>query len=181
MDGVFWYDDIGFVVDKHKMQSTLPNANPLDFFSLDSLLMETNKLPNLGAAPIASWLLARLMRLTTEGLGFEANAKLSNDGGGFYLDFIAFSRGIKPLAFFNVHGTSAHCHCWGQCAESFQPADLRRVFVDALIENVDDLMECQLTYYDTDPPDLEKRRVGDPRVLGWNGTAFLGFRIKDAK
>jgi hypothetical protein len=181
LDGVFWYDDIGFVVDKHMMQSTLPNANPLDLFSLDGLLMQTAKLPNLGAAPIASWLLARLMRLTTEGLGFEANAKLYHDGGGFYLNFIAFSRAIKPLAFFSVHGTCAHCNCWGQCAESFQPTDLTRVFVDALVENVDDLMECKLTYYDTDPPDLEKRRVGNPRVLGWDGTTLLGFRTKYAK
>lgn len=39
-------------------------------------------------------------------------------------------------------------------------------------------MACKLTTFDTDPPDLEQRRVGKPRVFGWDGGKFLGFRRK---
>jgi hypothetical protein len=148
--------------------------------SLDSLLVKSKKLPELGRAPIASWLLARLMLLTCEGLGFEANDRLYNDGGGYYLNFVAFSRGMTPWSFFNVHGNSAGCWCWGQTSTAMSPAELVQLFVDALTADVDALMKCKVVCIDTDPLDLDKRRMGGPHVLGWDGSDFLGFRSNPA-
>ena len=73
MDGVFWHHEIGFVVDPQRMASTFPDGVRIGQTPLDSLLKETGKLPPLGRAPVASWLLARLMHLTNERLGFEAH------------------------------------------------------------------------------------------------------------
>ncbi len=119
LDGVFWQNELGFVVDKHKMPSSFPSGDIFGPVSLRALLLDSKKLPNLGAAPVASWLLARLMQLTNEGLGFERNDRLYNDGGGYYLNFITFSRNMTPLAFFNVHGTSEECSCWGNVPLAF--------------------------------------------------------------
>jgi hypothetical protein len=178
LDGVFWQDELGFVVDKHRMPSSFSGGDIFGPVSLRALLLDTKKLPNLGAAPVASWLLARLMQLTDEGLGFERNDRLYNDGGGYYLNFITFSRNMTPLAFFNVHGSSDDCSCWGQCTAGFLSAKLLATFVDALVVNVDDLMECRLVYRDTDPSNLDKRRIGRPCVMGWDGTSYLGFKTK---
>ncbi len=157
----FWQNELGFVVDKHKMPSSFPSGDIFGPVSLRALLLDSKKLPNLGAAPVASWLLARLMQLTNEGLGFERNDRLYNDGGGYYLNFITFSRNMTPLAFFNVHGTSEECSCWGQCTAGFLSTKLLATFVDALVVNVDDLMQCRLVYRDTDPSNLDKRRIVD--------------------
>lgn len=174
MDGVFWHDDVGFVVDPQMMAASFPTGVQIEPTSLDALLAETGKLPELGPAPLASWLLARMMCLTNERLGFETHAKLYHDGGGFYLNVIAFSRDLKPLAFFNVHGTSSACSLWGQCDRDFPPSNLQQIFISALVADADALVKCRLQCYDTDPLDLDKHRIGKPIVLGWDGQAFLG-------
>lgn len=48
-------------------------------------------------------------------------------------------------------------------------ADLMRALLNALIADVYDLMECRVTYVDTDPPDLDKARTGKP--MSWAGSA----------
>lgn len=174
MDGVFWHNAIGFVVDQHRMASTFPDGVTIAQMPIDSALIATGEVPPLGGAPLASWLLARLMHLTNERLGFEAQDKQYHDGGGFYLNFIAFSKAMKPLAFFNLHGTSAGCRVWGQCDRDVQPQELLQNFLDALIAEPDMLMPCRLQCFDTDPPDLDQRRISKPNVLGWDGKRFLG-------
>lgn len=51
-------------------------------------------------------------------------------------------------------------YCW------LLSAKFLATFVDALVVNVDDLMQCRLVYRDTDPSNLDKRRIGRPCVLG---------------
>ncbi|GAA4441841.1 hypothetical protein [Bremerella cremea] len=176
MDGVFWFGEVGFVVDPQAMASRFPDGVRVEQTSLDALLVEGDRLPPLGAAPVASWLLARLMFLTNERLGFEANDTLHHDGGGYYLNFIAFSKQMQPLAFFNVHGTSAGCQLWGQCDRGWSAEQLLSTFRDALLEDPTALMSCRLQSYDTDPPDLDRRRVRKLQPLGWDGEHFLGTK-----
>jgi hypothetical protein len=177
MDGVFWYNDMGFVVDIHKMPSSFPGGIKFGPVVLDDMLRKAAGFPNLGRAPVASWIIARLFHLTNERLGFETTAKIHADGGGFYLNLIAFSRDFKPLAFFYVHGTSVNCSCWGQCSRQHEPANLISSFINSLVTEPLDLMKCCLTTIDTDPPDLDKRRFCKPYTLGWNGKDFLGAEM----
>ncbi len=178
MDGVFWDGDVGFVVDQQRLPSSFADGISIPTFSLDQLLIDCGRLPLLGPAPVASWLLARLMQLTTEGLGFGAYEKVYNDGGGYSINFVAFSRDMQPLAFFNVLGSSSSCRCWGQASSPFPPEILIQTFIHALTSDVTDLMECKVTCFDTDPPNLPKRRIGKPHVFGWDGSRFLGFQTK---
>ncbi len=141
----FWQNELGFVVDKHKMPSSFPSGDIFGPVSLRALLLDSKKLPNLGAAPVASWLLARLMQLTNEGLGFERNDRLYNDGGG-YTEFHHILAQMTPLAFFNVHGTSKNARVWGNVPLAFYRRNYLRPLFDALVVNVDDLMQCRLVY-----------------------------------
>lgn len=180
MDGVFWHDDMGFVVDPQHMASSFPDGKNFDQPEFAEILKSSAKLPSLGPAPVASWLLARLFQLTRERLGYETHGRSYNDGGGYYLNFVAFTRDLKPAAFFNLHGDSAGARLWGSCAAEFTPDAILKSFSEAILENPSDLMVCKLTTIDTDPPDLDKRRFGKPRVYGWDGSKFLGFRKRAA-
>jgi hypothetical protein len=180
MDGVFWSGDVGFVVDPHHMASRFAHARSIDQPDFAAVLKASGKLPSLGPAPVASWLLARLFQLTRERLGFETHGRSYNDGGGYYLNLVAFTRDLKPAAFFNVHGHSRGVRIWGTCGEEFAPAAILEAFTEAILESPNDLMICKLTTVDTDPPDLDKRRFGKPHVYGWDGSSFFGFRQKPA-
>jgi hypothetical protein len=178
MDGVFWHDDLGFVVDSQHMASSFPDARRIDEHQLAVRLDSSGKLPPLGPAPVASWVLARLFCLTRERLGFETHARLYHDGSGYYLNFVVFTRDLRPAAFLNLHGNSAGVRVWGTCTPEFCPDAIMKAFIDVLLENPNDLNVCKLTTIDTDPVDLDKRRLGKPHVYGWDGLKFLGFRGK---
>jgi hypothetical protein len=175
---VFWHDDLGFVVDRWSRHATLSNAEPFGPIFLDPILRKAPNFPNISPAPVASWLVARLLRLTDEGLPFEPNATIYNDGGGYHLNFIAFSRNLTPISFFDIYGTVENCRCWGACTSEVLPDALLQTFVDAVLDDPTDLMVCRIVYIDADPPDLPKRRFGKPKVLGWDGQKFLGFEAK---
>src|SRR5262245_41810283 len=107
MDGVFWRGDMGFVVDPQHMSSSFPDAKNLEQPDFAGVLSSSGKLPSLGTAPVASWLLARLFQISRDRLGIETHGRSYNDGGGYYLNFVAFTRDLRPAAFFNLHGDSS--------------------------------------------------------------------------
>lgn len=111
MDGVFWHNDMGFVVDPQRMASSFPDAQMIEQLQFAQVLKSSGKLPSLGPAPVASWLLARLFQLTLERLGFETHGKIYNDGGGYYLNFVAFTRDLRPC---NVVADSFLAACRGK-------------------------------------------------------------------
>ncbi|MGL6074239.1 MAG: hypothetical protein ACRC8S_08765 [Fimbriiglobus sp.] len=178
MDGVFWHDDMGFVVDPQKMPASFPDAVKIEVIDFAERLEASGKLPPLGPAPVASWLLARLFQLTRDRLGFDTNERIRNDGGGYYLNFVAFTRKLKPVAFFMLHGQSKSVRLWGTCPSEISPEAVLLAFSESLLENPTDLMVCKVTTIDTDPPNLHVKRTGKPIVFGWDGTGFLGFRKK---
>lgn len=163
------------------MASSFPDAKTFHEPHFAAILKASERLPSLGPAPVASWLLARLFQLTRERLGFETHGRSYNDGGGYYVNFVAFTRDLRPAAFFNVHGDSAGVRVWETCAATFSPEAVLKAFTDAILDRPNDLMLCKLTTIDTDPPDLDRRRHGKPQVYGWDGRKILGFRtnIKD--
>lgn len=178
MDGVFWHNDVGYVVDIHRMPSSFPDGETFGPVVLDDLIRAAIGHLGLGMAPLASWLVARLFHLTRERLGFETTTKLYNDGGGFYVNLIAFSRDLKPFAFFYVHGTSDFCRCYGQCARPYEAGALISSLVESLISEPKAVMKCHLTVVDTDP----RIWINDvlANLIPWAGTG-PGFSVSRAK
>lgn len=174
MDGVFWHDEFGFVVDPHHMPSRFPAAQPFELLRFDERLSSSGKLPRLNQSPVASWLVARLFQLTRERLCYETVHQCFNDGGGYWLNFISFTRELKPLAFLNLHANSSRVQLWGTCSDDIAPSTVINAFVGALMAQPDDLMICKWTITDSDPPDRDKRRFGDTNIFGWDGSKFLG-------
>jgi hypothetical protein len=179
MDGVFWHNGFGFVVARRWAESHFPDRRKIDRTDIALRLEASGRLPNLAAAPVASWLVARLFELTRQRLGFETHARLRNDGGSIPLHLIAFTECLKPVAFLDLRADSTGIEFWGECAADIDPDQITSVFLSALLAHPDALVKCKLTTIDTDPPDLPHRRVGEPHVFGWNGTRFLGQRIEE--
>src|SRR5262245_19079012 len=63
---------------------------------VDLRLTDTGKVPELDGAPIASWLLARLARLTENQLG--VGGTLADDGSDFVIDFVAYAIPADPTS-----------------------------------------------------------------------------------
>src|SRR5262245_36362859 len=62
--------------------------------AFDSRLFGTDRVPDLNGAPIASWILARLARLTDDGLALADMEH--NDGGGYLVEFVAYAIPVEP-------------------------------------------------------------------------------------
>ena len=177
MDGVFWHSDMGFLIDSCKISSSFPDAQTIEQREIGESLKASGQLPSLGPAPVASWLLARLFHLTRERLGFETQDRSYNDGGGYYLDFVTFSRDLKPEAFFYVHGHSSGVRFWGTCATDVSPEGVLKTFMDAVLESPTELMVCKLTTSIRIRPSLDKRSHHRRAArVWWDGNKFLGFR-----
>jgi len=48
-------------------------------------LEASGRLPALGGAPVASWLLPRLVEITRNGIQLDDEERIRNDGGSVYL------------------------------------------------------------------------------------------------
>lgn len=179
LDGVFWQGRLGFVVDRGWAESHIADGRAIERIDIGPLLEFSGRLPDLGLAPVASWLVARLFQSTGNRLGFEPHARLRNDGGGVPIHLIAFTESLKPVAFLFLRGESSGIELWGECAAEVSLDQITSAFASALIENPDHLMRCKLTTIDADPLNLPGRRYGTPHVFGWDGRKFLGRRIDE--
>ena len=76
-------------VDRGLLEELLDDA-------FDVRLTRAGQVPDLGGAPLASWLLARLARLTDGRLGL-ADVE-DNDGGGYMVEFVVYPIGVNPAS-----------------------------------------------------------------------------------
>src|SRR5258708_23565906 len=105
MSGVSQCQRLWFVVDASGSATDLVSAQEICAETFDETLRRSDRLPaHLGRVPVASWLLARLVRLTDNGLGFPAECEQRNDGGGYTIDFVAFDQNQSRLAAFQLPG-----------------------------------------------------------------------------
>lgn len=179
MDGVFWSGELGFVCDRSWEHSHFPDARKIAPIDVAPMLVASGRLPGLGPAPEASWLIARLFHLTGERLGFESHDRLRNDGGGVPLKLIAFTRVLKPVAFLFFRADSTAITLSGECALEYMPRQIVDAFLATLLDKPLDLTVCKLITIDTDPPDLPLHRRGKAHIFGWDGKNFLGYRIDE--
>jgi hypothetical protein len=167
-------------------------------------LTDTRKVPDLGGAPIASWLLARLARLTDGRLGFAG--RHDSDGGGYMVEFVVyllhpdwvpqtgpsvqlflfnmaeFERPVdpeKPVASFQFQADMQGAAVIGRRTPDCPAEQLLHAFATALLAAPTDLMGRELEVYDPewreDPSAYKPRPTKSSRNwYGWDGFHFLG-------
>ncbi len=172
--------------------------------AFDLRLARTGKIPDLGGAPIASWLLARFARLTDDGLGLAGVEH--NDGGGYVIEFVVYriysewedpqatfvqpllfdvaELGVdvepeKPVASFQFQATMEGAVVLGQRAHDCPAEEVLEALAAALLAAPTELLRRQLAVKDPewkcDPEMYCPRPVkGSRNWYGWDGSEFLG-------
>jgi hypothetical protein len=169
----------------------------------DLRLTRTGRVPDLGGSPIASWLLARLARLTDDRLGLAS--RCDTDGGGYVVDFVVyrvhvawedeaalgqrflfnmeeFQRPVEPehpIASFQFQADMEGAAVLGRRAADCPGEEVLEAFAAAIIAAPTDLLPRQLVVKDPewklDPEMYRPRPVkGSRNSYGWDGVQFLG-------
>src|SRR5437867_4497041 len=98
MAGSFTSGRFRFQVESSDWESASARGfyRDLDDDEFDLRLSDTGKVPDLAGAPIASWLLARLARLTDDRLGLGGVEY--SDGGGYMVEFVVNLLPAAPVS-----------------------------------------------------------------------------------
>jgi hypothetical protein len=168
---------------------------------LGLLLTRSGKLPELGGAPLASWLLARLARLTNDSLGLAGEEH--NDGGGYVIEFVVYRVHAEPennnapfvqlllfdpgeciepdlpVASFQFQADMEGAVVLGQRDPDFPAGQILEAFAAALLAAPTELTARELAVRDPewqlDPEIYTPWPEEDSRNwYGWNGFRFLG-------
>jgi hypothetical protein len=178
--------------------------------AFDLRLSGTGKVPGLGGAPIASWLLARLARLTDDRLGLAGEEGV--DGGGYLVEFVVYRVGpdwrteaargqgflfdmaefLPPVASedavasFQFQADMEGAAVIGRRAAGCPGEEVLEALAAAILAAPADLMPREVIVRDPewnlDPEMYSPRPVeGSRNVYGWDGARFLGRdNIRDA-
>jgi hypothetical protein len=168
--------------------------------AFDLRLTDTGRVPNLGGAPLASWLLARLARLTDNWLGLGAEE--DNDGGGYLVEFVVYLEPEKPIpgqtqkmlpfvpefivsvepklvAAFQFQADMEGVAVLGQRVVDCDAEKVLEALAAALLAAPEDLMARELAV--RDPEWKCDHEMYNPRPVkgtrnwyGWDGFQFLG-------
>lgn len=177
VDGVFQSNGFKFQIIR---DSYVPGLRKeLTANELDQPLVRSGKLPDLGGAPVASWILARLAKLTSGKVGFALDDKQRNDGGGFAIEFLVLDKDERRIAEFQLQGDTMGAAILGRRTEECSSGDIIHAVISALLASPADLMSCRLAV--TDPewwedPEMyaPKPKRGAKNWYGWDGVKFLG-------
>jgi hypothetical protein len=172
--------------------------------AFDLRLTGTIQLPDLGGAPIASWLLARLARLTDGRLGL-AGAE-DADGGGYMVEFVVYvvpaapasqrARSVqqllfdmgesgvsaepeRPVASFQFQADMEAAAVVGQRTADCPCEEVLEALAAALLAAPAELMPRELAVKDPEwklDPEMYRPRPdkGSCNWYGWDGSEFLG-------
>ena len=144
----------------------------------ESVLIDTGKIPDKALeAPIASWILARIVAET--GGKLKPRKSQNNDGGGFVFEFLVKDFENNPVASFQFQGNTERTVLLGD-REKTQDGDLINLdFAKMLVSDSEKLAKCEIKVKDLewkeDPDDYEPTPDGKTRnFFGWDGEKFLG-------
>jgi hypothetical protein len=172
--------------------------------AFDLRLTSTGKVPDLAGAPVASWLLARLARLTDGALGLAGEEH--TDGGGYLVEFVVYlipadparQRGApvqrllfnveefgdhvepeRPVASFQFQANGEGAAVLGERATDCPAEGVLEALAAALLAAPAELLPRELAVRDPewqlDPEAYRPRPVkGSRNWYGWDGVQFLG-------
>jgi hypothetical protein len=167
--------------------------------AFDLRLTDTGKVPDLGGAPIASWLLARLARLTDDRLGLAGVEDA--DGGGYMVEFVVYRLPAapdpmqpllfnmdevdsdvvpdSPVASFQFQADMEGAAVLGHRAADCTAEEVLDALATALLAAPADLMPRELSVRDPEwelDPEMYRPRPeeGSCNWYGWDGFVYLG-------
>lgn len=171
--GVFWQDGYGFRCEDEYRNVDLPSVASSTVSNFIELAKERNILPDLGDAPIASWLLARLSFLADIYYPFRFGQKIGSDGENYWLRFYCLSEDSEPIGMLSVLGKEQEIvvSC-SVSTELVSPKEIVTSFIDRLLENPDEIEEAKVTVICTEMSDTEVS-FKIPKVYGWDEDGFI--------
>jgi hypothetical protein len=176
----------------------------VDEDAFDLRLTSTGRVPDLDGSPIASWLLARLARLTDDRLGLADRE--DTDGGGYVVRFVVYRSNVDwkdetahsgqrflfnmaefqrpveleiPIASFQFQADMEGAGVIGRRAVDCPAEEVLEAFAAAILAAPADLLPRELVVKDPewklDPEMYSPRPVkGSRNSYGWDGFQFLG-------
>jgi hypothetical protein len=167
-----WSADVGFVCDTRFTDAQLPGASATSNAHYDQVLAASGRLPDLNGAPVASWVLARLAKLSSQRFPYEHGQVFGSDGGDFWFRFIAFTLELRPLGTLTLLADASSVKLWAQISPASESQRVIDGFTSCLLAEPQGLARCQLTvaYTNFADPNQWKRL---PFVFGWDGQRFL--------
>jgi hypothetical protein len=170
----------------------------------DLRLTSTGRVPDLNGSPLASWLLARLARLTDDELGLADREDI--DGGGYVVEFVVyrvnvdweektansgqqflfnmaeFQRPVEleiPVASFQFQANMEGAAVVGRRAADCPADEVLKAFAAAILAAPADLLPRELVVRDPEwklDPEMYTPRPGkgSRNFYGWDGFQFLG-------
>jgi hypothetical protein len=160
------------------------NEDLYDDGDLGLRLAGSGRVPDLGGAPLASWLLARLARLTDGRLGLAGEEH--NDGGGYVVEFVVYAEPEQAVASFQLQADMEGAGVVGQRVADCPAEEVLGALAAALLAAPDELMARELAVRDPEwelDPEMYKPRPveGTCNQYGWDGQHFLGKdNVRDA-
>lgn len=130
----------------------------------DRLILEIPAVQLLPAAPLASWLLARLCQLNG-GLGLQSDAVECIEGGVWVLDFVVHG-GEQPVAKVQLQAGTIGAGLLGVAVDPEQAEGLMQALLQALHEAPSAVAVCRIRIRDPEA-DLEY-------TYGFDGQNYLG-------
>lgn len=141
-----------------------------------SLLCDNSLLAISKLAPLASWVLARLMFLSRE--RYPSRMELHYDGGGWCFDYYVIQM-KSPVAWLQLQGTMNGVVIVGTAIDPETASQIVSTFVNEITSDVEEVIECRYTV--TDPewefaPEYFEPRPGENAAnhYGWENGVYLG-------
>jgi hypothetical protein len=161
-------------------EEDVPFDVEIDEEEFDFLLEKARAVPeNLGRAPVASWVLARLAHLLRGQLGRGGAGRQTHDGGGYAFDFLILREEGTPVGSVQVQGDMEGVVLLGGCAEGQDPAEVVDQLAQVLGREPGRVAVCRVEV--TDPEWKEDPFAYRPvpndesfNLYGWDGQHYLG-------
>jgi hypothetical protein len=163
--------DDGYSVLDLAAGAPLEEADQLAEDDLDRILLATGRVPDLGGAPIASWVLARLSHLAGRAIRPAGGVEIC-EGAVYVVDFLVRTGDGRLAAKVQLQGGSIGVGLLGIGVAGFDPRAIASAFASALIERPGAVAQCEVRVLD---PAWGIDESGEPNRYGFDGTRYLGI------
>jgi hypothetical protein len=172
LTGVIWEADVGFVCEQRYHDVALPGATTTHRENVDRALLASGVLPDLGGAPTASWLLARVARLAGRRFPYSYGEVVGSDGADYWLRFYCMARSGKPLGTLSCFGKTAGIAMVAQSLSGVEADLLFDSFIRSLLSAPAEVSQCRIIVQYSEMTDPEVA-FHIPRVYGWDSGRYL--------
>lgn len=168
--GAFQYAGYWFVTDKSFNQLTRAVACP-DFDFLGAAVAEC-RLPDLGEAPVASWLLARVCSMTRGRVPYQFDEVQGSDGNDFHIGFLCHQTDGSVVGSVKFWASASDIRLHAEAVPPVSAERLRDAIKKAVFSSPHRVARSRVTVVWSDGTDDEARR-SVPRVYGFDGGRYL--------